>query len=262
MKKIIAAVLMTAMLASLAACGKSSESSETEYIYGKIESISGNDVVLLLAEERSDKSDDEGEAETEAAEKNYSGKRSSRSKGERSEGFTRPENGEMPSDFDSEKFSGKMPEGFSKPENGEMPSDFDSEKFSGKMPEGFSKPENGEMPSDFDSEKFSGKMPEGFSKPENGEMPSDFDSEKFSGKMPEDFTRSENGNKSDRGSKNSNYTLTGEQEELRIPVGTEVTTLSGVKTDFEAIEKGNIIKCSVEKDSDGKDVVTEVWVVE
>ena len=30
----------------------------------------------------------------------------------------------------------------------------------------------------------------------------------------------------------------------------------------DALEEGSIIKCSVEKDSDGKDVVTEVWIVE
>ena len=185
-KQLIAAALMTAMLTALVSCGKNSEAANVEYIYGKIDSISGNDVVLLLAEEKSDKSDDNAEAETETSEKQSSGKRSGKSKGERPEGFSKPENGEMPSDFNFKDFSGEKPERSGKPENERTP-----------------------------------KL-----------------------------------------SSNSGYTLTGEQEELRIPVGTDVTTIQGVKTDFDALEEGLIIKCSVEKNSDGNDVVTEVWVVE
>lgn len=254
-KGFIAVALMTAMLAALTSCGKSSEAAEAEYIYGKINSISGNDVVLLLAEEKSEKSNDNNEDKTDASEK-----RSGKSKGERPEGGSRPENGEMPSGFDPKNFSGNMPEGFTRPEGGEMPSDFDPQNFSGNMPEDFTRPESGEMPSDFDPQNFNGSMPEGFTRPENGEMPSDFDPKNFSGNMPESFSKSESGKMLERSS--SNYTLTGEQEEVRIPVETDVTTSQGVKTDFDALEEGSIIKCSVEKDSDGKDVVTEVWIVE
>ncbi len=187
-KQLIAAALITAMFASLASCGKSSKAADTNYIYGKIDSISGNDVVLLLAEENTDNTGAENdEEETGTSEKKSSVKHSGRNKGEKPEGFTRPENGEMPSGFDPENFKGEKPEGFTRPENGEMP---------------------------------------------------------------------------ERGGNNSKYTLTGEQEEVRIPVGTDVTTSDGVKTDFDALKAGNIIKCSVEKDSDGKDVVKEVWIVE
>lgn len=212
-KQLIAAALITAMFASLASCGKSSKAADTNYIYGKIDSISGNDVVLLLAEENTDNTGAENdEEETGTSEMKSSVKHSGRNKGEKPEGFTKPENGEMPSGFDPENFKGEMPEGFTRPENGEMPSGFDPENFKGEMPEGFSRPENGEKP--------------------------------------------------ERGENNSKYTLTGEQEEVRIPVGTDVTTSDGVKTDFDALKAGNIIKCSVEKDSDGKDVVKEVWIVE
>ena len=212
-KQLIAAALITAMFASLASCGKSSKAADTNYIYGKIDSISGNDVVLLLAEENTDNTGAENdEEETGTSEKKSSVKHSGRNKGEKPEGFTKPENGEMPSGFDPENFKGEMPEGFTRPENGEMPSGFDPENFKGEKPEGFSRPENGEKP--------------------------------------------------ERGGNNSKYTLTGEQEEVRIPVGTDVTTSDGVKTDFDALKAGNIIKCSVEKDSDGKDVVKEVWIVE
>lgn len=212
-KQLIAAALITAMFASLASCGKSSKAADTNYIYGKIDSISGNDVVLLLAEENTDNTGAENdEEETGTSEKKSSVKHSGRNKGEKPEGFTKPENGERPSGFDPENFKGEKPEGFTRPENGEMPSDFDPENFKGEKPEGFSRPENGEKP--------------------------------------------------ERGGNNSKYTLTGEQEEVRIPVGTDVTTSDGVKTDFDALKAGNIIKCSVEKNSDGKDVVKEVWIVE
>ena len=73
--------------------------------------------------------------------------------------------------------------------------------------------------------------------------------------MPDGFDRS-------KFSGSSQYTLTGEQETLCIPVGTVVTTALGVETDFAALKSGDIIKCSVAKDSDGQDVITAVWVVE
>ena len=41
---------MTAMIASLSSCGNAANTQDAEYIYGKIDSISGNDIVLLSAE--------------------------------------------------------------------------------------------------------------------------------------------------------------------------------------------------------------------
>ena len=90
-------------------------------------------------------------------------------------------------------------------------------------------------------------------------MPKGFDPSKFSGEMPEGFDASEF---SKRRSGSSKYTLTGEQEELRIPVGTSVTTAAGVETDFEALKPGDYIKCSIETDGDGQTVVTSVQIME
>jgi hypothetical protein len=283
MRKFMTLILLTAMLVSAAACGNTADAAaepqanagvsaganntadaETTYVYGQIDSISGNDVVLLLADYNENY--DEENADADAAEdadstdeENSSGKRKRGKRpdfnGEKPEGFTRPENGEMPEDFDPEKFKdGEMPEDFTRPENGEMPEGFDPEKFKdGEMPEGFDpeKFKDGEMPEGFDPEKFKdGEMPEGFTRPENGEMPEGFDPEKFGGKRP-------GGSRS-----SSRYALTGEQQELRIPVGTTVTTALGVETDFEALSTGDIIKCSIAKDSSGQDVVTAVWIME
>lgn len=175
MKKLIAAAVFTAMLASLVSCGRNASASDGEYIYGKIDSVSGNDVVLLLADYNEDASDT-----TKSSEK----------------------------DKDTESSEEKGSKKSRRPENGEMPEGFDPENFKGEKPEGFSRSK--------------GKESSGSSK----------------------------------------YTLTGEQEELRIPVGTTVTTSLGVKTDFDALSKGDIIKCCVTKNSDGEDVVTEVWIME
>jgi hypothetical protein len=239
MKKLVAAALMLTMMASLASCGKSTNAADAEYIYGKIDSVSGNDVVLLLADYNENA--DENSAE-ETDEESSKSKRSEKSDGEKSKKFSKPEDGEMPEGFDPSKFGGEKPEGFSKPEDGEMPEGFDPSKFSGEKPEGFSKPEDGEMPEGFDPSKFGGERPEG------------------SGKSKDD--KKSDSKKTDKNRPNSKYTLTGEQEELRIPVGTTVTTVLGVKTDFDALSAGNIIKCSVEKNSDGQDIVTEVWIME
>ena len=104
MKKLIAAALFTAMLASLASCGKSAKAVDADYIYGKIDSVSGNDVVLFLADynedaestdakDKADKKDSDDDTETFKSER----KKPSRSgDGEGSRSFKMPESGEMP----------------------------------------------------------------------------------------------------------------------------------------------------------------------
>ncbi|MBR3045258.1 MAG: hypothetical protein IKI45_12345 [Oscillospiraceae bacterium] len=99
-----------------------------------------------------------------------------------------------------------MPEGFD-PEN------FDPSQFSEKMPVGF------------DSSKFSGEKPNRSSNSEGDETKKDSDSSEFSR----------------RSSGSSKYTLTGEQEELRIPVRTTVTTATDVETDFDVLKSGDNI---------------------
>jgi len=233
MRKIVLLALTAAVLASMTACGETASAANTEYIYGQIESISGNDIVLLLAEYH--------EAETGTAAVSSDEKTT-----ETRSRSSRPANTEKPDGFDPSSFSGKMPDRSSKSgssesgtsqsssEKRERPEGFDSSKFSGNMPEGF------------DASQFEGKIPQRSSDSENGEKPEGFDSSKFSGMK----------------TGSSKYTLTGEQEELRIPVGTTVTTLLGVETDFEVLKNGDYIKCSIEKDNSGNTVITAVQIVE
>ena len=276
MKKLVLLALSGMLLASVTGCGSSAQAADADYIYGQIDSVSGNDIVLLLADYHEDAdsgSDDTGkESEESGSERKRPDKgdmpegfdpskfsRSGKSDGESDESGSerkRPDKGDMPEGFDFEKFDGDMPEGFDpskfsrgsksdgesensgserkRPDKGEMPEGFDPEQFEGKMPEGF------------DPSKFSGEKPKRSSESEDGETPADFDASKFS----------------KRRSGNSKYTLTGEQEELRVPVGTTVTTAAGVETDFDVLKAGDYIRCTIQTDSNGQTVITSVQIME
>ena len=236
MKRLLIVAMAAGLLASLTACGSTATAANTDFIYGQIDTVSGNDIVLLLA----DYNENADSGDTDAA-KNGDSDESGDSKRERPEGFDKSKfSGDMPEDFDPSN----MPEGFSRSKKDED-SDDESGESKRERPEDFDKSKfSGEMPADFDPSD----LPEGFEKPENGEMPEGFDKSKFGG------SRSKAGS--------SRYTLTGEQEELRVLVGTTVTTVLGVETDFEVLKSGDMIRCTVEKDSEGNDVITAIWIME
>ena len=96
MKRLLTAAMAAALLASLTACGSNASAANADYIYGQIDPVSGNDIVLLLA----DYNENADSGNADAAEESDSGKRSGDSKREKPEGF------------DKSKFSGEMPEGF------------------------------------------------------------------------------------------------------------------------------------------------------
>ena len=190
MKKLIAAALAVVMIVAQTSCSKKSDKDDNEYIYGQIESVSGNDVTLEIVN-YNEKSDDSESDDTSDSDSSGSKKQRGNFK---------------PGDFD-----------------GSMPDGFDPEKFAGKRP--------GSDDSDNSDNSGSSKRSRPQGMPKQG------------------------------GSKNSNYTLTGEKKEIRIPVGVSVTTSSGVKSSFDALKKGDIIKLSVEKDSSGSETVKEVWIM-
>ena len=99
-----------------------------------------------------------------------------------------------------------------------------------------------------------GNRPQGGFDREN--MPEGFDPEN----MPEGgFNREDMKNPQ---SSVKGYTLTGEEQKVRIPVGTTVTTALGVETDFDVLKTGDMIKYTTKKASDGNKVITAVWIVE
>ena len=190
MKKLIAAALAVVMIVAQTSCSKKSDKDNNEYIYGQIESVSGNDVTLEIVNynEKSDDSENDDTSDSDSS------------------GSKRQRGDFKPGDFD-----------------GSLPDGFDPEKFAGKRP--------GSDDSDNSDNSGSSKRSRPQGMPKQG------------------------------GSKNSDYTLTGEKKEIRIPVGVSVTTSSGVKSSFDALKKGDIIKLSVEKDSSGSETVKEVWII-
>ncbi|MBR6872908.1 MAG: hypothetical protein IKN17_05320 [Ruminococcus sp.] len=191
-------------------------------IYGRITSIEGNDVVIAVA-----KYSEEAASDAEGDDDSKAGDDSTGSgqSGKRS----RPQNGNMPEGFD-----GSLPDGFDPSQFGNMPGGFDPSQFDGSFPDSF----DGSLPDDFDPSQF-GNMPGGWS----GGSKSGGSGQTINGE-------------------NGSYTLTGEEKELRIPVGVTVVTSAGVKSGFEALSSGDIVKVTVEKGSDGSEVVTEVQIME
>ena len=224
MKKIISAVLIIAMAASMAACGDSSKADESgDLIYGEVQSISGNDVVIHVAKYNGDKDDSDDASESDDT--------GSSSDSKRSRGDFKPGNfdGSMPEGFDPEQFKGKRPGGSDNSDDSDN---------SGSSKSKRQRPDMSSLPEGFDPKNFDGSMPEGMSRPDGA------------------------GRKSKSSKSSGKFTVTDEEQELRIPVGTNVTTSSGVKTSFDKIAKGDIIKCSVEKGDDGKYTVKEVWIMD
>ena len=224
MKKIISAVLIIAMAASMAACGDSSKADESgDYVYGEVQSISGNDVVIHVAKYNGDKDDSD-----DASESDDTGSSSDR---KRSRGDLKPGS-----------FDGSIPEGF------------DPEQFKGKRPGGSDNSDDSDN---------SGSSKSKRQRPDMSSLPEGFDPKNSDGSMPEGMNRPDGAGRKSKSSKSSGkFTVTDEEQELRIPVGTNVTTSSGVKTSFDKIAKGDIIKCSVEKGDDGKYTVKEVWIMD
>ena len=118
----------------------------------------------------------------------------------------------------------------------------------GNRPQGGFDREN--MPEGFDPEN----MPEGGFDREN--MPEGFDPEN----MPEGGFDRENSKAPQSNVKG--YTFTGEEQQIRIPVGATVTIALGVETDFDVLKTGDMIKYTTKKDDDGNEVITAVWIVE
>lgn len=57
------------------------------------------------------------------------------------------------------------------------------------------------------------------------------------------------------------YTLTGEKKDMRIPVGTTVTTSLGTATTFSRLAAGDMVKLVVQKEEDSKEVIVGIWIV-
>lgn len=113
-------------------------------------------------------------------------------------------------------------------------------------------PDMGEMPSGGD-----GSFPEGM--PSQGGMP---------GQAQEDGEQSDSQGKKDTREneeqdtqKVTTYALTGETKNMRIPVGTTVTTSLGTTTTFSRLAAGDMVKLVVQKENDKDEIIVGIWIV-
>ena len=58
------------------------------------------------------------------------------------------------------------------------------------------------------------------------------------------------------------YSVSGEEQTMLIPVGTEVTTTLGTVTTFSRLAAGDIVKILMEKNENGEQVIVGIWMVE
>ena len=116
-----------------------------------------------------------------------------------------------------------------------------------------SMPDMGEMPSDWGE-----NLPEGM--PAQGEMPG---KEQNGGEQKDTQGREDTGEKEDTQARQkiTTYTLTGERKDMRIPVGTTVTTSLGTTTTFSRLAAGDMVKLVVQKEEDMNQVIVGIWIV-
>lgn len=118
------------------------------------------------------------------------------------------------------------------------------------------------------SDTITNKEQSGEGETESQEMPS--------GQMPSEERQSKDmpsrgGDSNDKGSSDKSenesqtqmtrYSLTGEETTMMIPVGTPVTTLLGTVTTFSRIAVDNTLKIVTEKNENGEDVITAIYIV-
>lgn len=221
MKKLLSAALAFAMIFAQTSCSEQKDQDKHNYIYGQIESVSGNDVLLSLAQpkeksDRSESDDTSGSADVESSASKRSKNRSNTSGGEPAQGD------------DSQRPTGRKKKATA-----------DSSSSDSSSSDG-----NAARKSRRSSEQDTDSSDSDISASERSDSAAAKQKQKQSA------------------AKSSSFTLTGEKKQIRIPAGVTVTTANGVDTTFDALSEGDFIRCSVQKDSDGNEVVTQVKVMQ
>lgn len=128
----------------------------------------------------------------------------------------------------------------------------------GQEPDMGSMPDMGEMPSGGD-----GSFPEGI--PSQGGMPGqaheDGEQSDSQGKKDTQEREDTRENEEQDTQKVTTYALTGETKNMRIPVGTTVTTSLGTTTTFSRLAAGDMVKLVVQKENDKDEIIVGIWIV-
>ena len=119
-------------------------------------------------------------------------------------------------------------------------------------------PDMGEMPSGGNS-----SSPEGM--PSQGGMPGqaqeDGEQSDSQGKKDTQEREDTRENEEQDTQKVTTYALTGETKNMRIPVGTTVTTSLGTTTTFSRLAAGDMVKLVVQKENDKDEIIVGIWIV-
>ena len=286
---IVAGVLIVAIGVSSVLIYRKSHNTEAaladnqRYVYAYVSDIQGNEITYMemdesvvtayLEQQEEASATDDGEAEKDsddnsASDDNAGGRRGRR---ENTSSDSASDNGSFKEEeadeaSDEEKSdrasSGDMPSGDMP--SGDMPS---GDMPSGDMPSGAPSGDmsSGDMPSGAPSGGMpSGDMPSGAP---SGDMPS---GDTPSGDMPSgDSTdgteQTENGMPSKASGKSGGFGKnamgSGETVTALIPVGITVHTSSDVKTTFNRLVAGDMIKILMETNDAGEEVMVEIWML-
>lgn len=239
-KKVTIVVVIVLVIVLIAACvmwrigGVETESAlgdHQKYVYAYVSSIEGNEVTYMEVDESVAKAAEERAKEKEKAEAEDDAGSDSTGQGDKSDGGTGSDEDKSgmgtPPDMDGSSGGDQTP-----PDMSGASTDIESTEQSGQNQ---APSDMGSTSTDTESTEQSGQM----------QMPPDMDSTEMPQGAP--------GGMSD---------MTGETVTTMIPVGVTVHTTSDTTTTFSRLASGDLLKILVETDSDGNEVIEEIWMLQ
>ena len=250
-KKVTIVVVIVLVIVLIAACvmwrigGVETESAlgdHQKYVYAYVSSIEGNEVTYMEVDESVAKAAEERAKEKAKAEDGAGS--DSTGQGDKSDGGT-------DSAGQSDKNDGGTGSDEDKSGMG-TPPDMDGSSGGDQTP-----PDMSGASTDIESTEQSGQNQ---APSDMGSTSTDAESTEQSGqmRMPPDMDSTE----MPQGAPGGMSDMTGETVTTMIPVGVTVHTTSDTTTTFSRLASGDLLKILVETDSDGNEVIEEIWMLQ
>lgn len=250
-KKVTIVVVIVLVIVLIAACvmwrigGVETESAlgdHQKYVYAYVSSIEGNEVTYMEVDESVAKAAEERAKEKAKAEDGASS--DSTGQGDKSDGGT-------DSAGQSDKNDGGTGSDEDKSGMG-TPPDMDGSSGGDQTP-----PDMSGASTDIESTEQSGQNQ---APSDMGSTSTDTESTEQSGqmRMPPDMDSTE----MPQGAPGGMSDMTGETVTTMIPVGVTVHTTSDTTTTFSCLAAGDLLKILVETDTDGNEVIEEIWMLQ
>lgn len=250
-KKVTIVVVIVLVIVLIAACvmwrigGVETESAlgdHQKYVYAYVSSIEGNEVTYMEVDESVAKAAEERAKEKAKAEDGASS--DSTGQGDKSDGGT-------DSAGQSDKNDGGTGSDEDKSGMG-TPPDMDGSSGGDQTP-----PDMSGASTDIESTEQSGQNQ---APSDMGSTSTDTESTEQSGqmRMPPDMDSTE----MPQGAPGGMSDMTGETVTTMIPVGVTVHTTSDTTTTFSRLASGDLLKILVETDSDGNEIIEEIWMLQ